>query len=195
MGKEKPSQDEKLSPQAKNYLRDILNVLRCHYTVLGRAGMNLGRSRISLVNELSIDTIRLLVADDEFLYELSSVERDENVDPYQYLVEKEQELERGLIKPPKNSLTLSQGDILTRLAVVLEWGWQVANEKVGTYSYADVPVGKGIKIVKTMLEDLVDKNKVTAEFERIKNDPNKAMLYFKTLDFEIKDKLHEKNLK
>ena len=88
----------------------------------------------------------------------------------------------------------SQREVLTKLAVVLEWGWQVANEKPENPShvaYVDTPIGKGIKIVKDMVEPLVHKDKVVAEFEKIKNDPDKIEAYLKRFQFEIKDKLHE----
>lgn len=187
MKKERGSKSsEDLTPETKIYLSDIFLILRIHNGFLSRAGMNLGRSRIGRINELSIDTIRLLVGDDEFLY--NSTDNDIHEDADQYFWKKKQQLEAGKIKLPQCHLTPWQKKTLTRLGVMLEYGWQVVNEKGDRlFSYADSPVGLGITIVRFMLNPLVDRNEVNRECGKIKDDPEKINHYYQMLYFEVKD--------
>lgn len=185
MKKERGS-SENLSAETKIYLREISSVLTMHNGFLSRAGMNLGRSRIGRINELSIDTIRLLVGDDEFLYNSTDNDIHGNID--QYFWEKKQQLEAGKAKLPQCHLTPWQRKTLTRLGVILEYGWQVVNEKGDRqFSYADSPVGLGITIVRFMLNPLVDRNEVNREFGKIKDDPEEINRYYQMLYSEVQD--------
>lgn len=178
---------ENLSPEIKNYLGEIFSVLRAHYSCLSSAGMNKGRSPIGTVNELSIDTIRLLVGD-RFLY--GQVETEINSDSDQYLFEKKQELEKRKPKTFINSFTSQQEKMLTSLGVVLEWGWEDANRKRSDQlSYVDSPVGWGIQIVRSMLNTLIDRNEVKTEYEKIRGNPDKITKYVRELQFKVKDSL------
>lgn len=183
---EKRSPSENLAPETKAYLREILSVLTAHNSYLSVCGMNLGRSRIGRINELSIDTIRLLVGDDEFLY--SSTDNDMHGDAGQYFWEKKQQLETDKAKLPQCHLTPWQKKTLTRLGVMLEYGWQAVSEKRdNAFSYADSPVGLGIQVVRSMLNPLVDRDEVNREFGKIKDNPEKINRYYQMLYFEVQD--------
>lgn len=183
---EKRSPSENLAQETKIYLSKIFSILRIHNGFLSRAGMNLGRSSIGRINELSIDTIRLLVGDDEFLY--NSADNDIHEDADLYFWKKKQQLEAGKIKLPQYRLTPWQKKTLTGLGVMLEYGWQVVNEKEkNQFSYADSPVGLGITIVRFMLNPLVDKDEVNREFGKIKDDSEKINHYYQMLYSEVQD--------
>lgn len=139
MKKEKGS-SENLSIETKNYFGEIFSVLRVHNFCLSNAGMNLDRTRIGRVNSLATDVIRLLMEDDRFLYNYSADDPD-NI--HEYLWEKKQQTVAGEMRVPQCDFTPQKKEILTKLGVMLESGWEVANEKENgeIFSYADGPIG------------------------------------------------------
>ena len=182
MKKEKASL-ENLSGETKLYLREVFTVLRAHWTLLSRGGMSHGRSSIGFINELSLDAIKLLVRDDEFLYSPAN----DDIDPYQYLWDKERELKENQIKF-SFSIMPWQKEMLTKLRVVLEWGWEITNEKHDQGSYRDTFIGKGIRMVGSMLDPLVDGKDVSKIYGSIKSNPKAIQLFVRKLEFEIKDR-------
>ena len=183
MGKEKEA-SQPLSKETKFYLGEVFTTLRAHWTLLSLAGMSHGRSRIGFINELSIDTIKFLVGDDEFLFGSADDSRDGDV--RKYLWDKENDLEENP-RLVDSSLLPWQTNILTKLRVVLEWGRDVVNENNPQGSYADTPIGKGIQIVGSMLDPLVDKPEFSNLYESMKNNPQALSIFARKLELEIKD--------
>lgn len=172
--------------EIKAYLRKVFLVLRYNQYTLSQAGMTLGRSRLGRVNEICLDALRLLVGDDDFLFQQRPPDND--MDPYQFLAWFQQEQQKELLKPPQSSLTCKQEGILTKTRVILEWGWQVANEKdEHLFSLVDHPIGKLTKIAKDLLAPLVPEEEFESEFGEFQKDPNS---YYEEFRFEIWDKLH-----
>ena len=184
MGKEKEA-SQTLSKETKLYLGEVFTTLRAHWTLLSLAGMSHGRSRIGFINELSIDTIKFLVGDDEFLF--GSANEDGNRDPHKYLWDKEKDLQNNPTTLIDSSLLPWQTNMLTKLRVVLEWGKDVANEKNPQGSFADTPIGKGIQMVGVMLDPLVDKPEFSNLYESMKNNPQALSIFARKLELEIKD--------
>jgi hypothetical protein len=193
MKKEKESSGN-LSIETKNYFGEVFSVLRVHNFCLSNAGMNLDRTRIGCVNSLSMNVIRLLVEDNSFL-ENFLVEDPENI--HEYLWEKKRQPVAEKIEISQCHFTPRKKEILMKLGVMLEFGWEAVNEKGDNeiFSYADSSVRWGIEIVRSMLSPLIDKNKVKEEFEKIKNDPDKINRYYSELRFQVEDILYGKEQK
>ncbi|MBI2405810.1 hypothetical protein HYV21_02050 [Candidatus Microgenomates bacterium] len=174
---------EHLNQETKEYLRQVFTVCRYQAFALSVAGMSLGRSRLGILNELTIDTLRIITNDDPFLYEH---ERNQGI--YEYLEEFQTKLKEGAVKVPEVTFSEQQRQFLTRLTVLLEWGWEIANEQPDpvllpmTYH----PIGMAIGITRDMLTPLVDREEVEKKFREIKDDSQKLRDFYDEFRLDVR---------
>lgn len=175
------SLDETLGPQ-KLYLRTVFSVLSMQYHCLSLAGMNLGRTRIGAINELALETIRAVTMDENFLYEDDSGARN-TTEIWETFLAMERESEEGKLTPPPDIvLTTEQGNLLTKLAVMLSFGWDFANEDNGQGTLADHPIGFGAKVSRDLVIKMVDEGEVEKIYQELKGDKNKSKRFYNKLN-------------
>lgn len=171
MGKieEYPPIGEALPNDLKPYLRHIHRVLREQETALSLGGISGGRSRLGIVNELALDVIRLLVANDAFLYSISG-ETDAK------LGYTESPPSPGVLAPDKRELA-------TKLRVVFEWAKEIVN--VEEYISSFSPIASHFDVVRMLLDPLVDQKEVARQWDEIRDDREKVALYVEYLQREV----------
>lgn len=170
----------------KLYLRTVFSVLSMQYHCLSLAGMNLGRTRIGAINELALETIRAVTMDENFLYEDDSGARN-TTEIWETFLAMERELQEGELAPPFDMvLTTEQRDLLTRLAVMLSFAWDVANEDNGQDTLAGHPLGFGAKVSRDLIVKMVDEAEVERIYREIKKDNDKLSLFYDGLRLGVK---------
>jgi hypothetical protein len=184
MEREQTDPVKELNNYATHYLRDTARVLMLQGHSLGLAGMNLERSRLGILNARSLEVIKLLVSDNKFLFEPF-----EKVDePYEYFLDIKNNLDQGEIKVPEIILDPKENSLLTRLLVLYEWEKENPSER-GSAALSESPVGLGTEITRDLLGKLVDKEKVSKEYEKLKGEDEKLEEYYEVFRLAVKDSL------
>lgn len=173
---------QELNIDTKLYLRELAVVLGFQESCLSRAGMNMGRSRQGQIKERAQETIRVLISDDDFLYEDAK-----ELGP-EYIIKIRTDLDRGVIKPPSLIFTTQQRSFLTRLNVLYEWEKDHAKEPRGSEDTGSV--GFFTIMAREMFAMLVERGEVLQEYEKIKDNPKKVIYFHDRLRIDLKDILY-----
>jgi hypothetical protein len=179
---------ESLPPELISYLKEVHRVLRLQGYALSVSGMNQGRSRLGMVQELSTNTIELLIGREELL-RFDDLPQEE-VFPDEYFQEVQERLKSGDLSAPDMPIGERCKDLLTPLRVVYSWAWEVANGK-DEYdsSLADSIVGRPVEIVGGMLDPLVDGERAAQDWNRLKSHPEDFEYFFNNFRFRVEDEL------
>lgn len=164
---------ETLPHDMKSYFRRIHVVLGAQQTALSLGGISGDRSRLGIVNELALRVIRLLVADDAFLYSYDEADtKPEYAKPY---------VSSDALAPGKRELVI-------KLRVLLEWAKEIVNieEYISSFS----PIAQRFDTVHMLLDPLVDQEEVARHWGEIKGNRERIARYVEYLQREVDNALH-----
>lgn len=175
---------EEFPPELLSYFQEMFRVLAVQGGALSAGGMNLGRSRLGVVQEFSTSILRFIVG--ERLYEKNW----ENLDMsrHDYLSQVEEKLRNGELIVSEIRLGRKAKRLLTQLRIVYEWAKDVANTPHdGLFRWADSPIGRPVEIIARMLDPLADNRQVKREWKKLKANPEKLEVYLERFRLEVKD--------
>ncbi len=172
------------SPELIDYARVIFELLRFQGYALSVSGMNMGRSRLGIVQELSANTLALLVGYDELLKEDHS---NREIIPYDYFSEIEEKLKTGKLVTPNVQISEVWKSYLNPLRVVYYWIGEIANKDGDPFSLAETDVGMPVEIVATLLDPLVDQEWCQQEWKSLSEDSDGFQSFLREFEFRVKD--------
>lgn len=177
----------------KGYLCTAATILKFNAQALSYGGMGDSRSVQSIVNNITLYTLLFIIDDDALFHRRS--EQSENKGLLDNCMEIEQGLSSGIIHAPDNTLNHMQIDLISRVNVLLNLVLSDTLHQKQTgeiLEAADMSYDKAFQIAARIIEPLTDQERVKKELEEIKNDPEKAKLFRRRLDFELKDIIDER---
>jgi hypothetical protein len=184
---------ETIGPENKAYLKELFGFLCLQANALSVAGMNMGRSRLGVFNELAVDTIKAVVKDDDYLYDFERP-TDGPVDipaHFKSRIDKEIGRDGDIVNADPARFNTEQVNLLTRLTALQLFGWDViAHEDKGQGDLTRHPVGQGALIASIYLLKVVDRNDVEVVLDTVTRSPEALRTLYDRLYFEVKDILH-----
>jgi hypothetical protein len=154
---------EQLSPPVIEYLNQVHLILRVQQTALGMAGMNVGRSRIGVINEISLGALGALMTQE-------AITRDDLLDrdSHSFLVDERAKLLNHTLVAPAFSPTTKQKELLVPIRVLHLWGGEVVREPHPQGTLEESSIGIATDIVADMLDLLIDNTQARALWMRMK---------------------------
>lgn len=177
--------NKEITDETKAYLKQIFTVLRFQSHAMSLSGLSHERSRLGILNDRTIEVIRVIVQDDEYLYALGETDR------YTYLENLREQLRIGQIEPPLYTFSPQQKELLIRLAVLFEWEKVSPESENSSAKNSDRDIGLGTVLTRELIFLLVNRDTVATEFDTIKSDPEKIEDYSQKLRFDLKDLLSQ----
>ena len=178
----------KVPPELTPYLREMSAVLGHQARALSVGGMSWGRSGLSVIQGLSYDVIRLIADKEE---DLCGDEPEKPVNVYEYLDQVEARLSSGELKPPALQINDHAKELLTTLRVTYCFAQVLADKKRDGLSFSDTSIGLPVMIVATMLDPLVDQQKVKKAWQRISQSDRKTEDFIRDFEFRISRVLYQ----
>ncbi len=188
-GKFDPSkQTEEIPQDTRDYLKSMYDLLRAHNSILSSSGLSMGRSEMSIANYFAFDLIELMTDTTEW-------NKDTGVKSIDRIQTAEYGRRMGIPTTPKSPIPEDITEMAIRVRTVFYWAERQVDKKERTGSeipYWGSPISSPVKIIASMLDELVDPEEARAAWIRIRDDRDLISDFTTRLRWDFQDKLNDK---